>query len=85
VPGSTSIATEIERFLLFSICHPSISLEHDSYSIALACIYLAVRSAGASLPMELSEVKTKSEQIFPVGYKCWCYIPSNYYVKNPFK
>ncbi|KAI8578445.1 hypothetical protein K450DRAFT_246843 [Umbelopsis ramanniana AG] len=36
-----------------SICYPSIALEYDSYSIALACIYLAVRSAGASLPMEL--------------------------------
>ncbi|KAI9287898.1 hypothetical protein BC943DRAFT_317340 [Umbelopsis sp. AD052] len=38
-----------------SICYPSIALEHDSYSIALACIYLAVRSAGAQLPMELFE------------------------------
>lgn len=34
--------------------------------------------------MELSEVKTKTEQIFPVGFKCWCYIPPNYYVKISF-
>ncbi|KAJ2964425.1 hypothetical protein NQZ79_g644 [Umbelopsis isabellina] len=38
-----------------SMCHPSVGLEHDCYSIALACIYLAVRSAGASLPMNLVE------------------------------
>lgn len=48
------------KYDLCSMCYPSIALEHDCYAIALACIYLAIRSAGASLSMDLGEVGSKA-------------------------
>ncbi|KAL0095660.1 hypothetical protein J3Q64DRAFT_1632313 [Phycomyces blakesleeanus] len=54
-PELSAVARLSWMFLWDSICSPKLSMTHSVPGIALGCLYLALRTSNADLPMTMSE------------------------------